>query len=94
MKIPNWLLSSTGEGVALRWRGFFSAIVPITLLVAPLLGVEGLDNDSLLGFGKSVEIFILSVWAASSAIASIVGFGRQLKYKRERLGKYSRTGSY
>ena len=86
MKIPNWLLSSTGEGVARRWKSIFSAVVPVAVIVAPLFGVE---LPELAELDKGVTNLIASLWALGSAIGAVSGWVRQVKYKQEKLGKYS-----
>lgn len=85
MKLPNWLLSSTGKGLALRWKSFFSGIIPVVVLVAPLFGIEFPELEKL---NEGVSELVVSVWAAGSAVSFIVGWVRQIKYKNKGLGKY------
>src|SRR3990167_8209214 len=51
MKIPDWLLSSTGEGVAMRWKATMFAIIPTLVVLGPFIGVDApkTEWDSLTG---------------------------------------------
>ena len=84
--MKNFFLSSTGEGLARRWKGIFSGVVPVVALLAPLLGVELPDLSEL---GDLVEKLILSGWAAASAGIALSGWIRQIRFKQQKLGRYS-----
>lgn len=87
MDIPKFLLSSTGEGVAMRWKAVASAAVPIVLLVSPLLGLD-LGQESLNEFVGGVSNAILAVWAAGSAVGFVAGWIRRNFNKANKLGAF------
>lgn len=86
MRLPNWLLSSTGEGVAKRWKAFFAGVVPVVTLLAPLFGIE---LPPLQDLEEAVGKIILAIWSAVSAVAFIQGWMRKIEFKEKKLGKYA-----
>ena len=88
MELPNWLKSSTGEGVALRWKSLASAVIPAVLLLGPIVGID-IEKEALDELSGGVSQFIVAVWAAGSAVAFIVGWVRRNALKRDGLGKFA-----
>lgn len=85
--IPNWALSSTGDGIALRWKALAASVVPILAYLLPLLGVHTPDLGGLV---DAVSSIITAVWLIISGVAFAIGWLRQISYKKQSLGKYAR----
>ncbi len=86
--LKNLFLSSTGNGLAMRWKAFFSAVVPTLALVGPLVGIDFLSTDNLNLFSEWVEKAIVLVWEAVSGILFLKGWARRTFYKEKQLGKF------
>lgn len=88
MSIPNFLLSSTGEGIAMRWKAIASSIIPVFVLLAPSFGLQ-LDPDFQDQLTNNVTVIITSAWAFFSAVAFMAGLVRRNFNKTNRLGKFA-----
>ncbi len=88
MTLPNFLLSSSGEGLALRWKSFATGILPLLLLILPRLGVNVLpsDADTLIQLGYDL---IVDGALVLSVIFHIIGWSRAVLMKQNRAGKHS-----
>lgn len=87
--IPEWLQSSTGEGIAARWKAFASGVVPVLALVGPYFGITIVPDD-LNSVVEGIGTLIVSVWAALSAGYFVFGTVRAMYYKRNGLGKFAK----
>lgn len=88
MKLPNWLLSSSGEGVALRWKSFAAGVVPLALLVAKFLGYD-ITPDAANEAVGIVEEIILWAWTVGSIWKHIEGWANRNFRKELGQGKFS-----
>lgn len=88
MSIPNWLLSSTGEGVALRWKSLALGFLPVVLLGLQILGISISTEagNELIGL---VEKLILAAWALAAAVAHVYGWARKQDFQKKGLGKFA-----
>lgn len=82
-------LSSTGEGMALRWKAFFASIIPIISLLGPLLGVDFLTPQFLDNVSNAIATLILGVWGIASIVLFVKGWARAKYNKENQLGKFS-----
>lgn len=87
MTIPNWLLSSSGEGVALRWKAVASAVIPTAVIVLAWFGysVTSEDADAIV---KTGERGILALWELASVWMFISGLARRNWNKQHSVGKF------
>lgn len=86
--IPSWATSSTGEGIALRWKALASGAVPALLILLPYFGFH-ISADSADALVTTISNIILSAWAVISGVFFVIGWVRQIIFKRNSLGKYS-----
>ena len=89
LKLPNFLLSSTGEGLAKRWEAIFSGVVPVVLLLSPLFG-WGVAETDLNELNGQILAGIAGLVAAWKSISFIQGWVRARFYKKEGLGKFAK----
>lgn len=89
--LPSWLQSSTGEGIALRWKAIAAGALPVLLLVLPYLGIH-ITAEAFGSLIEGVYTVIISVWAVLSGVAFVYGWIRNYVFKNESLGKYARGG--
>jgi len=88
MKIPKFLLSSTGEGIAARWETLFTGIIPVILIASKVLGWNIVEVD-LTELDGQIVIAISSLVAVWKAVAHIQGWIRNHFYKVNKLGKFA-----
>lgn len=67
MNIPNWLLSSSGEGIALRWKTAAAAALPVITIAAQLAG-HPITPETGSEFIDIVDSVILWVWAGVAIV--------------------------
>ena len=82
MDKSNWWDSSTGNGLALRAQSMMLGVVPVVVILANLLGLEGLTEAAL------TEL-VTQIVAVLSAIGFIVGWVRAVYFKNKKLGKFA-----
>jgi len=84
MTLPNWLLSSTGEGLSKRAVSALTFIVA----VAGFFGIQitGLDIE---GAGKIVGEAFAVITGAISLYQHINGWARAIRFKRLGVGKFA-----
>lgn len=90
MNIPEFLKSSSGEGVALRWRSAAMAVVPVLVILANLAGY----NITQEVFGEFVNLIadlILGIWFVASLLLHIKGWAERNFRKRNKLGAFSKS---
>lgn len=79
--IPDFLLSSTGDGFSMRAKALIPALIPVISVVAALLGYQ-IDKGSLMQLLNSLA-------TTAALIMWIVGQSRSQIYKAHKLGKFS-----
>lgn len=84
MKIPFWMLSSTGEGVSKRVTSVLT--IGIALLGYFGMSVTGLDADAA---GKVTGELFSGIVGLVGTINLIIGQIRAIEFKRNQTGKYS-----
>lgn len=89
MKIPNFLLSSTGEGLAKRWETVFAGAIPVILIASKIFGWNIVEVD-LNELNGQIVIAISSFVAIWKAIEHIAGWVRARFYKQNSLGKFAK----
>jgi hypothetical protein len=86
--LPNWLLSSTGEGISLRVKSFLVGILPTVLVIATLLGHPVGQEDA-----NAWVSIIVNVLEAAIALIAIcfhaIGWIRARYYKKHDMGKFA-----
>lgn len=89
MQLPNFLLSSTGEGLAARWDAFFTGIIPVILIASKLLGwnIVEVDLNALNGQIVALISGAIVVW---KSLQFIYGWARARFNKANGLGKFAR----
>lgn len=87
--LPNFLLSSTGEGLALRVKAFLVGILPAVLIIARLRGYTIAEQDAS-AVVDSIVTLIEGGITVISAVYMIIGFVRANHYKRNNLGKFAK----
>ena len=80
-KLPNWLLSSTGEGLALKIKGLLITLIPIFILAGKSFGWEWTQE----GWAEFIE----KGSGAISGVVIFIGVARQFFYKKNKLGRYA-----
>ena len=85
--IKNFVLSSTGEGLSLRFQSLCAGLFPLLLALSPVLGL-GLTSEDLEGF----KLLVLEVLATAMTLAATVqhinGWLRHNFYKKAELGRF------
>jgi len=87
--IKKIFLSSTGEGLAVRWETFFTGIIPAILVISQLFG-WGFTQVDLTETGGQITIIISSLVAIWKAIEHVWGWARRNLWKREQMGKFAK----
>lgn len=88
MQLPNWLLSSTGEGLSKRWEAIFAGAVPVILIASKLFGWNIVETD-LNDLNGQIVVIISSLVAVWKAIDFVQGWIRAQFNKENHLGKFS-----
>ncbi len=85
--LPNWLVSSTGEGLAMRAKAFLVGILPTVLLLSRLFGytLEAQDANALI---DAVVVLIEGGFMLVTTVYFIQGWIRANHFKRNKLGKF------
>jgi alpha-beta hydrolase superfamily lysophospholipase len=88
MSIPNFLLSSTGEGIALRWKAGMAAVIPFLVVVGPMLGlnIAAEEWNQLTG---QVSNLIIGIWSLASIVGFLAGWVRRNFNRNAGTGKFS-----
>ena len=87
--LPNWLVSSTGEGLSLRVKSFLVGVLPTVLVVSKLIGHPILETDANTTIDLTVTLIEAGV-AFLAAIYHAVGWVRARFYKKNNLGKFAK----
>ena len=91
MKLPEFLTSSSdGKSLSLRWKALASATIPTVALLLQLFGFA-VPVESLNELANEIDKGILLVWEFVSVVAFIMGFARNLQFKKNNLGKYAKS---
>ena len=88
MTLPNWLLSTAGDGrLSARVNSLLLGILPVILLIAPMFGFEITNSEegvkSVVAFVAAVELVIAAVW-------QIRGWAQRSFRKTNSLGKFAK----
>ena len=86
--LPKWLVSSTGEGLAMRAKAFLVGILPTVLIVSRLFGytLEAQDANAII---DAVTLLLEGGVMVISAIYFVQGWVRANHFKRNKLGKFA-----
>jgi len=89
-EIPSWLVSSTGEGIALRVKSTLTGLAGAIVLVSALIGkpIDGSEVDSII---EAVTTILSGFTVVVSAIYFVIGWVRRNYLKKNSLGKFSKS---
>ena len=87
--IKNFVLSSTGEGLSLRFQSLCAGLFPLLLALSPVLGL-GLTSEDLEGFKLLVLEVLATAITLAATIQHIRGWIRHNFYKEANLGRFKR----
>ena len=93
-KLYDLLLSSTGEGLALRAKSFVGIAVAVALWFGVGLNADGLNElaAQLAPLLESLKQIAAGVVGVVSFVKFIDGWIRAERYKANSLGKYAKLG--
>ena len=89
IKWPSWLVSSEGEGLSLRVKGYLTALIPVIIFVAQAAGHPLVEAD-LNNLVNALVLIVASAGAIIGAIMSITGWIRRNFNKRHGLGAFAK----
>lgn len=85
---PSWMLSSTGEGLSLRIKGYLTEAIPLIVFVSKLLGHPIIEAD-IETVSSAVTLLIASVWGIFGGVMIIGGWAVRNFNKQNRLGVFN-----
>lgn len=87
-KVKDFVLSSSGEGLSMRFTSLCAGLFPVLLLVGPLVGLD-VTPEALDGLkGIVLEVIAIGV-AIGATLQHIKGWARYFLNKEQGLGRFS-----
>lgn len=89
VNIPEFLQSSSGEGLALRWKSFAYALIPIFVIAAQLAGYD-ISKEAFGEAADSIGEAITYLWLLVTAVMHVKGWAERNFRKANKLGAFAR----
>lgn len=86
--LPNWLLSSKGEGLSMRAKAVIGGALPFALLVAGLFGYS-VDPSQTTALVDTLVDVIAAAGTVVSGVFFVRGWARRNFHRANKLGKFA-----